>query len=85
MQAATPRWIDVEMFVLRLESVETDLLITLSVPRRRTTGENNEDDDGGGVERCGESGGDVDAVGRYSDAFESILASFYIKDWSLFG
>ena len=63
------RWIDVEICVLRLENVHTDLLITLSVPRREIK---CEDEGGGEGEQC-------------SEVFKEVLLGFNIKDWSIFG
>ena len=62
------RWIDVEICVLRLENVQTDLLITLSVPRR---GIKCEDEGGGEGEQC-------------SEVFREVLLGFNILDWSIF-
>ena len=68
-----PHWVDIEICILRLASVETDLLITLSTPRKETS--NN---------TTGEKGM-MGVVGGHSDVFKQVLSSFNIVDWSLFG
>ena len=65
----TAHWIDVEMFVLRLKNVETDILISLSAPH---------------VENISD-GKEKVRMGEYSTTFKSVLAGFNIRDWSLFG
>lgn len=73
-------WIDVELCALRLRNVDTDLLITLSIPRTDTImGE--EEEMGVGSTAAGAVVGEE----QYSDVFRKILASFNIRDWSLFG
>ena len=71
--AAAAQWIDIEMCALRLKDIETDILITLSVPRK---------EDGGRANNSPVSG--TTAEGR-GDMFKQILASFNIRDYSLFG
>ena len=66
--AAAVQWIDIEMCALRLKDIETDILITLSVPRKEDGGRAN----------------GTTAEGR-ADMFKQILASFNIRDYSLFG
>ena len=63
-------WIDVEVCVLRLEHVETDLMISLSVPRRGSVGRE-------GVAEAGDE--------EQSELFKEVLANFNICDWGLFG
>jgi len=63
----TSQCIDIELCALRLKDIDTDLLITLSIPRRNS----GSDSDGGSN------------VGE--EIFKQILASFNIKDYSLFG
>ena len=72
--AAAAQWIDIEMCALRLKDIETDILITLSVPRK--------EDVGGRANSSPVSG--TTAEGR-ADMFKQILASFNIRDYSLFG
>ena len=64
-------WIDVEICVLRLPTVQTDLLITLSTPQRSD---------------AVRSDADAGAVGQYNSGtlFQQILKTVNIKDWSLF-
>ena len=63
------RWICVELCVVRLPSVGTDLLVTLSTPS-----ETNPQD---------EEEGNNNAV--FSEAFQQAISSLEIRDWSLFG
>ena len=71
--AAAAQWIDIEMCALRLKDIETDILITLSVPRKENGGRANSSPVSG-----------TTAEGR-ADMFKQILASFNIRDYSLFG
>ena len=71
--AAAAQWIDIEMCALRLKDIETDILITLSVPRKEDGGRANNNSPVSGTT----------AEGR-ADMFKQILASFNIHDYSLF-
>mmetsp|Transcript_14222 Transcript_14222/g.24305 ORF Transcript_14222/g.24305 Transcript_14222/m.24305 type:complete len:223 (-) Transcript_14222:105-773(-) len=93
--AAAAQCIHIEMCILRLTVVETDLLITLSVPTTTATtsrSSNNEqeattknmDIDEGGNGNTTTFGGTIGDK-QYSNVFQQILKSFQIKDWSLFG
>ena len=64
-------WVDIELCALRLKDVETDLLITLSIPRKE--------------EKNRSSGDSRNVAGVDDEIFKQILTSFNIKDWSLFG
>eukprot|EP00804_Cyclotella_cryptica_P001418 CCRYP_003682-RA/>CCRYP_003682-RA protein AED:0.04 eAED:0.03 QI:0/-1/0/1/-1/1/1/0/217 len=65
--------IDVEMCILRLEQVETDLLITLSTPSDSTS------------IRSGDNGKSVTEQATVGDVFREIVSSVRIQDWTLFG
>jgi len=65
------QWIDVEICVMRLPTVQTDLLITLSTPQRSD---------------AVRSDADAGAVGQKDSGtlLQQILKTVNIKDWSLF-
>ncbi|GAX14929.1 hypothetical protein FisN_12Lh369 [Fistulifera solaris] len=65
-QPSDPIWIHVELCAIRLPTVSTDILITLTSPAA-----SNPQADGNGT--------------KPSLQFQAILASFCIRDWSLFG
>ena len=78
---ASSHWIDVDICVLRLPVVQTDLLITLSTPqqqqkqlRRQQQKQNDEIQSDAGV----------GSAELYSPLFRQVLNTFHIKDWSLF-
>ena len=62
------RWIQIELCVLRLPSVQTDLLVTLSTPA-----ESNPQDISSA------------SPARSSQLFASVLSTFQIRNWALFG
>ena len=76
---ASSHWIDVDICVLRLPVVQTDLLITLSTPQqlllRRQQQKQND---------VIQSDADVGSAELYSPLFRQVLSTFHIKDWSLF-
>jgi hypothetical protein len=85
---ATSHWINVEICVLRLPTVQTDLLITLSTPSpqheqiiklcdKPTTVQKSEAKEDG-------TGDSVSDEYYYGDTFQQILKTLNIIDWSLF-
>lgn len=74
---AAHQWINVDICVLRLPTIQTDLLITLSTPHKE--------------EKCDTTipssckSEDMHSVSdQYGSFFQEILKTFNINDWSLF-
>ncbi len=87
----TSHWMNVEICVLRLPTVQTDLLITLSTPSpqheqiivlndKPTTVQKSEAKEDG----TGDSISDDDHQYYLGDTFQQILKTLNIIDWSLF-
>lgn len=75
---ASSHWIDVDICVLRLPVVQTDLLITLSTPQQQLRRQQQKQNDEI------QTDADVGSAELYSPLFRQVLHTFHIKDWSLF-
>ena len=76
---ASSHWIDVDICVLRLPVVQTDLLITLSTPQQKQLRRQQQKQND-----VIQSDADVGSAELYSPLFRQVLHTFHIKDWSLF-
>jgi Ran-interacting Mog1 protein len=69
-------WIRIEICVIRLPHVGTDLLVTLSTPSNASLHQSN---------TIAATNGDVDICDEPTDLFRQIMSTLRIRDWSLFG
>ena len=67
-------WVRIDLCAIRLPSVDTDILVTLTTPTTPTTGEPQSS-----------SSSSSAPLERLDDLFANVLRSVRIIDWSLFG